>query len=286
MTSGHWSEEIPKATATGQPGPSGLGEIRSHPASGYLGAPWAQRDPEPPGAGRPQATGLGKPRATRRRDTSGPTGLRGTPAPPARGAFGPLVRRKPQATAKGHLGPTGLGGIPEPPGEGKPCASGAGGVSATGEGETPSHPAREYLSRRWSGQPDHWHGCRPGRRSSGAKDAEKSAGRRRETRRGRCISYMQRPRPIVPEPPKSCSYRHAARPARPFPARHSGGPGHTALPPPRLCYWPLAVSPSASGPRQARPPATRRRPAERPAGKPGTRATGHRAGSGRRGRRG
>src|SRR6516165_7436368 len=51
----------------------------------------------------------------------------------------------------------------------------------------------------------------PGWWSSGAKDAEKSAGRRRETGRGRCISYMQRPRPIVPVRPKSRPHRHAAR---------------------------------------------------------------------------
>ena len=139
MTSGHWSEEIPKATATGQPGPSGLGEIRSHPATGYLGAPWAQRDPEPPGAGRPQATGLGKPRATRRRDTSGPTGLRGTrrhrrgepsdhwsgenPKPRRRDTSGPLGLGESRShPAKASLVPPAQEESP-PPARGKPRAT-------------------------------------------------------------------------------------------------------------------------------------------------------------------
>src|SRR5262252_10735163 len=63
----------------------------------------------------------------------------------------------------------------------------------------------------------------PGRWSSGAIDAEKSAGRLRKTGRGRCISYMQRPRPIVPDGRKSRPHRHAA-PTTPFRLAARAGP--------------------------------------------------------------
>src|SRR6516225_11879626 len=65
----------------------------------------------------------------------------------------------------------------------------------------------------------------PGRWSSGAKDAEKSAGRLRETGRGRCISYMQRPRPIVPDGPKS----HASTRRRGHSNRRRGATGSAAV---------------------------------------------------------
>src|SRR5215467_11847091 len=81
----------------------------------------------------------------------------------------------------------------------------------SGEGKLPGHPARG--SPTPAGDLGDWSTGKvagPGRWSSGAKDAEKSAGRRGEIGRGRCISYMQRPRPIVPEGPKLRPQRHAA----------------------------------------------------------------------------
>ena len=66
----------------------------------------------------------------------------------------------------------------------------------------------------------------PGRWSSGAKDAEKSAGRLRETGRGRCISYMQRPRPIVPDGPES---RAPTRRRGHFQPTALGQPGSAAV---------------------------------------------------------
>jgi len=106
-----------------------------------------------------------------------------------------LAKRKPGAKAQELLGATRFGGNP----------------GLVGKEESLGHPARgvpeppgDPVDRTTGRVPD------PGRWSSGAKDAEKSAGRRRKTGRGPCISYIQGPRPIVPDPPKPGRYRHAA----------------------------------------------------------------------------
>src|SRR6516225_8124061 len=128
----------------------------------------------------------------------------------------------------------------------------------------------------------------PGWWSSGAKDAEKSAGRRRKTGRGRCISYMQRPRPIVPDGPKS---RAPTRRRGHFRPTARGRPGSAAVAqfaPPDGTRVPAGACQDAflgryavmAGRRQARPPAIPRRPAALPAGMPDTRARGPRAAPG------
>src|SRR6516225_2452888 len=128
----------------------------------------------------------------------------------------------------------------------------------------------------------------PGRWSSGAKDAEKSAGRLRKTGRGRCISYMQRPRPIVPDGPKS---RAPTRRRGHFRPTARGRPGSAAVAqfaPPDGTRVPAGACQDAflgryavtAGRRQARPPAIPRRPAALPAGMPDTRARGPRAAPG------
>lgn len=267
--------------------------------------------PEPPGNGRPRVT------------------ARGHPEPPAKRKLSATRRGgKPRATRQRAFRASGAGSL-EPPGTGEnlgPLARG-GTLSHGGEelcaacaGATPSRRQRrkleatrqrETLAAGNPGNRNTSQATGPGRRLSGTKDAEQSAGRCRETRRGRCISYMQRPRPIVPDPAKSRSYRHAASPGGHSWTRLRGGhrlaaPGMHPLWQPGQSFvldaaittnggrtsggrqpkrW-RPVTPSAGGRRQARPPATPRRPAGRRAGKPGTRATARRAGPGPRGRRG
>ncbi len=105
-----------------------------------------------------------------------------------------MVRESPEPPARELLGATWLGGNP----------------GLVGKEESPSHgagspePPGAPVDRNTGSVPG------PGRWLSGAKDAEKSAGRCRETARGPSISYMEGPRPIVPDPLKPRPDRHAA----------------------------------------------------------------------------
>jgi hypothetical protein len=172
-------------------------------------------NPEPPAKG-------GNPRSHRRRELS-ESPVRGQPRATA-------DERTPRHPAQGATpGPPGTGG--------NSWATRQRAVLRLWRRTAPSHPATGNSAlrcgRAWShrqggflshtGDPGNRNTGKatgPGRRSSGATDAEKSAGRRRETGRGPSISYMEGPRPIVPDLPNSRPDRHAA----PWPRQPPPGP--------------------------------------------------------------
>ena len=215
----------------------GLGEIRSHPATGHLGPP-ARGDSEPPGEGATPShpvTGISGPSGPARSGATPATGhLRplawGDSEPPGNGAAQVHGLEGPRShPAKGKPRATGQRRYSEPPAKRNSAASARGQPRAVGNGKTLTHPARG--NSRAAGDPGNRNageGYGPGRRSSGAKDAEQSAGRRRETGRGPSISYMEGPCPIVPDPSKSRSQRHAAGKSS-----HSRGLRHALESPPR-----------------------------------------------------
>jgi hypothetical protein len=271
------------------------GETLSHPATGETPEPprqWDDLGPFGPGKfPRPRQrdtsgpSGLGEPGATRHGESSGHWS--GENPGQATGHPGPIWVQGPGATGAGSLRTTGLEktpshgkGVPRAhwawrnpgaTGEGKPCATGAGGVMATGAGETPSHPARGIPE-----PPVIW-ATRPLVRLPapvGGRAAQRTLSNRRDgvVRLG--------------EAPPSHTWRGLVLlcPSRQNRARTDTPRCGAAIP--GASFRRAAVNPSASVRRQAPRPATPRRPAEHPAGKPGTRATGRRAGPGRRGRRG
>src|SRR5262245_17546030 len=224
-----------------------------------------------------------------------------------------MVKESPEPRRGNYLEPLGFGGNPE----------------SSGDGEFPGHPARG--SPEPAGDLGDWNTgevAGPGRWSSGAKDAEKSAGRRREageaaashTCSGLVLLCPKGPnRARTDTPPRPRPFRPAARsrpgsavvvqfervdvagrsadrdrPRWPVAGRRGFQPPvqavastgqaqrqlacrpewHKSSCPERAMALSVAVRPPWAGQRQARPPATPRRPAGLPAGTPGTRARG------------
>jgi hypothetical protein len=233
-------EETPSHRCGGNPGPPGIGQTlgplvpgkawchlaRGDPARGNLG-PVAQgrlrglwRRGNPESCAEKKALGRrrkGKLQIVRRRGNPESRDEEKALSHPAKGKPDPFDLGKPRSFGERKPRATGEGNTWRHPAWGKPRLVGKEDSPSHRRGEPPKPPG-DPVDRSPGSVPG------PGRWSSGAKDAEKSAGRCREAGRGPSISYMEGPRlvstlscPIVPDRPKP-GPDDTPPPPRPFPA--------------------------------------------------------------------